>query len=108
MTRVRLGYIGSKVAEYPNEIVRDGDIIGVSWGTTMYNVACRLKSRALKGAQIVQPGGRALMMEKARHMPMKYWRNLPRLFSTIARYLPLPVIFGTKEVKEMVDQGSLY
>ncbi|MGL5270250.1 MAG: sugar-binding transcriptional regulator [Selenomonadaceae bacterium] len=96
-------YIGSKAAEYLNEIVRDGDIIGVSWGTTMYNVACRLKSRALKGAQIVQLKG-GVTDGKSTTYADEILEKFAKAFSTIARYLPLPVIFGTKEVKEMVDQ----
>ena len=96
-------YIGSKAAEYLNEIVRDGDIIGVSWGTTMYNVACRLKARALKGAQIVQLKG-GVTDGKSTTYADEILEKFAKAFSTIARYLPLPVIFGTKEVKEMVDQ----
>ena len=96
-------YIGSKAAEYLNEIVRDGDIIGVSWGTTMYNVACRLKSRPLQGAQIVQLKG-GVTDGKSTTYADEILEKFAKAFSTIARYLPLPVIFGTKEVKEMVDQ----
>lgn len=96
-------YIGSKAAEYLNEISRDGDIIGVSWGTTMYNVACRLKSRPLQGAQIVQLKG-GVTDGKSTTYADEILEKFAKAFSTIARYLPLPVIFGTKEVKEMVDQ----
>lgn len=96
-------YIGSKAAEYLNEIARDGDIIGVSWGTTMYNVACRLKSRPLQGAQIVQLKG-GVTDGKSTTYADEILEEFAKAFSTIARYLPLPVIFGTKEVKEMVDQ----
>ncbi len=96
-------YIGSKAAEYLNEIARDGDIIGVSWGTTMYNVACHLKSRPLQGAQIVQLKG-GVTDGKSTTYADEILEKFAKAFSTIARYLPLPVIFGTKEVKEMVDQ----
>ena len=50
-------YIGLKAAEYLDSIVRDGDIIGVGWGTTLYNMACSLIPRSLKGSQIVQLEG---------------------------------------------------
>ena len=46
--------ISMKAADYLYEIVKDGDIIGVSWGTTIYNMALNLKHKALKGVQIVQ------------------------------------------------------
>lgn len=69
----------------------------------MYNVACRLKSRALKGAQIVQLKG-GVTDGKSTTYADEILEKFAKAFSTIARYLPLPVIFGTKEVKEMVDQ----
>lgn len=49
--------ISMKAAEYLYEIAKDGDIIGVSWGTTIYKMALNLKHKALKGVQIVQLKG---------------------------------------------------
>ena len=50
-------YIGIKAAEYLDSIVQDGDIIGVGWGTTLYDMSCSLLPRVLKGSQIVQLEG---------------------------------------------------
>ena len=45
--------ISMKAADYLYEITfKDGDIIGVSWGTTIYNMALNLKHKALKGVQV--------------------------------------------------------
>ena len=35
--------ISIKAADYLHEIAKDGDIIGVCWGTTIYNMALNLK-----------------------------------------------------------------
>ena len=76
-------YIGQRGAAYINEIIQDGDII------------------PLKGAQIVQlEGGITLSTSEtyANEILEKFAKN----YETIAQYLPLPVLFDSKEVKEMV------
>ena len=98
-------YIGQKAAEYLDTIVQDQDIIGISWGTTMYHVACALQPRTLSGVQIVQLKGgtsHSRGMTHAYEILEKFARN----FSAEAHYLPLPVIFDTRELKEMVDGDS--
>lgn len=96
-------YIGIKAAEYLDSIVHDGDIIGVGWGTTLYNMSCSLKPKNLKGAQIVQLEG-GVTHSKWRNYAKDILENFSANYSTIAQYLPLPVIFDRREVKEMVDQ----
>ena len=84
-------YIGQRGAAYINEIIQDGDIIGVGWGTTLHSLSHQLIPHPLKGAQIVQLEGGNEILEK-------FAKN----YETIAQYLPLPVLFDSKEVKEMV------
>ena len=98
-------YIGIKAAEYIDDTVQDGDIIGVGWGTTMYKVACHLCGKSIKGAQIVQLKG-GVTYGKSRTYADEILERFAKAYATIARYLPLPVIFGSKEVKEMVDQDQ--
>lgn len=96
-------YLGARAADYINDIVKDGDIIGVSWGTTMYSVACHLKPKAVKGAQIVQLKG-GVSYSKGNIYADEIVERFAAAYSTIARYLPLPVIFESREIKEMVDR----
>lgn len=94
-------YIGISGAKYLNDIIQDGDIIGVGWGTTLNSLSHSLIPRPLKGAQIVQlEGGIPLTASEtyAHRILEKFSNN----YETIAQYLPLPVIFDSKEVKEMV------
>lgn len=82
-----------------NDIIQDGDIIGVGWGTTLNSLSHSLIPRPLKGAQIVQlEGGIPLTASEtyAHRILEKFSNN----YETIAQYLPLPVIFDSKEVKE--------
>lgn len=96
-------HIGAKAGEYLYEVVQDGDIIGVSWGTTMYSVATQLKAKAVKGAQIVQLKGGVSHSESKTYAD-EIVERFAAAFATIARYLPLPVIFDTPQIKQMVDQ----
>lgn len=96
-------HIGVKTADYLHEVVQDGDIIGVSWGTTMHHVAAHLKPKAVKGAQIVQLKGGVSHSESKTYAD-EIVERFAAAFSTIARYLPLPVIFDTPEIKDMVEQ----
>ena len=93
-------YIGQRGAEYINTIVQDGDIIGVGWGTTMHSLSHALLPKPLKGAQIVQlEGGITLAAETyATDILERFAKN----FETIAQHLPLPVLFDSKTVRDMV------
>lgn len=50
-------YIGQAAAAYVIELVKDGDTIGASWGSTMYQVALHLKSKSLNNSFVVQLNG---------------------------------------------------
>ena len=50
-------YIGITAARYLDSIIKDGDIIGVGWGTTLYNMSQALVPKAIKGSQVVQLEG---------------------------------------------------
>ncbi|MFC7678443.1 sugar-binding transcriptional regulator [Paenibacillus sp. GCM10028914] len=96
-------HISKKTAEYLHETVQDADIIGVTWGTTMHAVALQLQSKSVKGVEVVQLKG------GVSHSHVNtYAAEIVNLFAdayqTIARYLPLPVIFDSVVVKEMVEK----
>lgn len=94
-------YIGRRGAQYLDTIIEDGDIIGVGWGTTMHCLSHALLPRTLKGAQIVQlEGGITLSTGEtyANEIVARFAKN----YETFAQYLPLPVLFDSKVVKEMV------
>ena len=96
-------YIGITAARYLDSIIKDGDIIGVGWGTTLYNMSQALVPKALKGSQVVQLEGGVSHSEwnnYAREILESFAAN----FDTVAQYMPLPVIFDTKETKELVDK----
>ncbi len=96
-------HISKKAAEFIHEIVQDGDIIGVTWGTTMYAVALHLLSKPLKGVEVVQLKG-GVSHSQVNTYAAEIVNLFAEAFQTIARYLPLPVIFDSIEVKQMVEE----
>ncbi|AKN33426.1 RNA polymerase sigma70 [Clostridium carboxidivorans P7] len=96
-------YISKEAAEYLEKIVKNGDIIGVSWGTTMYEVAKRLTKKNVKGVEIVQLKG-GISHSKVNTYASETITLFAEAFETVPRYLPLPVIFDNAVVKQMVEE----
>lgn len=94
-------YIGRKGAEYLSSVVKDGDIIGVGWGTTMHYLSHSLTPHELKGAQIVQLEG-GITLSASETYATEILERFASNYKTVAQSLPLPVLFDSKEVRNMV------
>ena len=95
--------IGLKAADYLDSIASDGDIIGVGWGTTLHQMSHALHPKVLRGSQIIQLEGGVPLSDGttfANEILTRFSEN----YATIAQHLPLPVIFDTQVLKEMVYQ----
>ncbi len=97
--------ISIKAADYLYDTVKDRDIIGVSWGTTIYNTALNLKPKALKNAQIVQLKG-GISHSLSNTYAHEVVELFSEAFSTVGHYLPLPVMFDTFQTKELVENDK--
>lgn len=95
--------ISKEAALFLNNTVRDGDIIGVTWGTTMHAVALQLQSKPLKGVEVVQLKG-GVSHSQVNTYAAEIVNLFAEAYQTIPRYLPLPVIFDRIEVKQMVEE----
>lgn len=96
-------HISKKAADYLHETVQDKDIIGVTWGRTMYSVALQLQQKPVKGVEVVQLKGGVSHSHVNTHAAETV--NLfADAYHTIPRYLPLPVIFDSIELKQMVEE----
>ncbi|GAA0076065.1 DNA-binding transcriptional repressor DeoR [Clostridium sp. CTA-5] len=98
-------YISKRAAEYLEETVKNGDVIGVSAGTTMYEVAKKVKYKNVKGIEVVQLQGSVTDSEVN-----IYTSETVSIFAenlqAVPRYLPLPVIFDNSNIKQMVEKDS--
>jgi deoxyribonucleoside regulator len=96
-------HISKKAADFLYETVQDGDIIGVTWGTTMHAVALQLQSKPVKGVEVVQLKG-GVSHSQVNTYAAEIVNLFAEAYQTLARYLPLPVIFDSVEVKQMVEE----
>ncbi|APC40180.1 sugar-binding transcriptional regulator [Clostridium estertheticum] len=96
-------YISKEAAEYLQGTIKNGDIIGVSWGTTMYEVAKRLMPQSVKGIEVVQLKG-GISHSDVNTYASETIALFAEAFKTVPRYLPLPVIFDNAIVKQMVEE----
>ncbi|MBS4179406.1 sugar-binding transcriptional regulator [Lederbergia citrea] len=89
-------------AKYLYEVVKDGDVLGVTWGTTMHRVALQLKQKPVKGVEVIQlKGGVGHSHVNTYESETVYL--FAEAFNTIPRYLPLPVIVDNPMVKEVIE-----
>lgn len=95
-------FLGEAAADYLHELVEDGDSIAVTWGTTLYEVAVRLKSRHVKGVRVVQLNGGVSHTEVN-----TYAYEIAQLFGsayhTAPYYIPLPAIVDHPVVKRTIE-----
>ncbi|WP_026293842.1 sugar-binding transcriptional regulator [Saccharibacillus kuerlensis] len=95
--------VAAAAAEYLEETIQDGDIIGITWGTTMHALALSLKHKPVRGVEIVQLKG-GVSHSQVPTYAAETANLFAEAFGTIARYLPLPVIFDSFELKRMVEE----
>ncbi|MBJ3848335.1 RNA polymerase subunit sigma-70, partial [Salmonella enterica subsp. enterica serovar Corvallis] len=96
-------YLSRFGAEYMHGAVKDGDIVGVSWGTTMYQIAQNMQPKQVKGAEVVQLKG-GISHSSVNTYSSETIQLFAEAFQTMPRYLPLPVVFDNPEDKQMVEQ----
>lgn len=96
-------YISKEAAQFLNDTVMDGDIIGVTWGTTMHAVALQLQPKSVKGVEVVQLKG-GVSHSQVSTYAAEIVNLFANAFQTVARHLPLPVIFDRIEVKQVVEE----
>lgn len=111
-----LNKLSNALSRYLNIIVEDNDIIGVSWGTTLYLCSANLKVfEEVKNIRVVQMCGAISMTDKdiyASEIPKKFadaFKGTPYL-------LPLPAvvddikvknaIIKDKNINEILDMGK--
>jgi len=94
--------ITKKAADVLGDYVNDGDIVGVTWGTTMYHIAKKLEKKPVKGVEVIQLNG-GISYSKTNTYASETVNMFAEAFNTIPRYLPLPVIFDNPQVKQMVE-----
>lgn len=94
--------LGEKAAEYLYDIVKDGDMIGVTWGTTLYNVGCQLKQKFVKDVKVVQLKG-GISHSETKTYYTEILDLFGKAFNTAPIHLPLPAIVDHVVVKQAME-----
>jgi deoxyribonucleoside regulator len=95
-------YLGEKAAAYLNEIVKDDDIIGVTWGTTLYHIAIELKQKFVKNVKVVQLKGGVSHAETNTYASEILYL-FGQAYNTTPHNLPLPAIVDHVVVKQAME-----
>ena len=93
--------LGAAAANYLLEIIKDGDIIGVSWGTTINEVINHLPSRVNKEIQVVQitGGSHQLSINLNCH---DITRRFAGIFGAEPHLLYAPAILDSKDLYSLL------
>lgn len=83
--------LGKAAAHYIGEIVQNGDIIGATWGTTLFEVAQNVKPKNVKGVTVVQLNG-GVSYSETNTYAAEILNYLSAAFNTVPHFLPLPAV----------------
>ena len=97
--------LGILTADYIQQIVEPGDIIGVSWGRTIFEVSKHLTKSHLQDVSVVQLKGGVSQSAKPTYS-YETIENFAQAFNTEPILLNLPVIFDSQMVKETIETDS--
>ncbi|MEH7546801.1 MULTISPECIES: sugar-binding transcriptional regulator [Bacillaceae] len=95
-------YLGEMAANYLEGIVKDDDIIGVTWGTTLYHIAIELRQKFVKNVKVVQLKGGVSHAETNTYASEILYL-FGKAFNTTPLNLPLPAIVDHVVVKQAME-----
>ncbi|MEX3610821.1 sugar-binding domain-containing protein [Rothia sp. LK2588] len=91
--------LGRTAAHLLEELVREGDTVGISWSNTVAEVAAALTPQPVAGVKIVQLRGDVPGNAKARQIATTY-RQFADAFDAPAHMFHAPSVFATFEEKQ--------
>lgn len=93
--------IGSAAASYLYRTVKEGDMIGVTWGTTLQAMLDSIQPKSIKNLHIVQALGGVGPPEAKAHAA-DISRRLSQLLNAKLTLLPTPGIVGSVQAKNVL------
>ncbi|MEX2461785.1 MAG: sugar-binding transcriptional regulator [Paenibacillaceae bacterium] len=95
-------YIGEAAANYIDRIVKDNDIIAVSWGTTLYQVARQIQRKTVKNVVVVQLNG-GVSYSEVNTYASEIIQLFGNAFHVNPHFLNLPAIVDHILVKQAIQ-----
>lgn len=98
--------IGRAAAQCLVEMVSDGDVLGIAWGTTIYEMLNSLPSSVeKKNIKVVQTTG-GLSQVSINYDSVKICRQLAEIFNAKSYQMYAPAIFDNEETRELMLSES--
>lgn len=99
-----LQQVGEAAARYLNSILKNGDVIGFSWGETIYECAKALPKRDdLKDMIAVQMCGGVSNIKRNVYVS-EITKAFSAMLNSAGYVLPFPAIVDDKKIKEAIDK----
>lgn len=97
--------LGRAVSQFLGEIVMDGDVIGVSWGTTLHFVVQHLEKYAVKYIKVVQLNG-GVTKNYLSTQSTTIMEGFVEAFNAVPYMLPVPTIVDTIDLARALAADS--
>ncbi|HJV17864.1 MAG TPA: sugar-binding transcriptional regulator [Bacillales bacterium] len=91
--------LGEAAASYLNEIVKNKDVIGITWGTSLYQLVNKIKPKNVKDISIVQLNG-GISYSETNTYASEIMSCLADAFNTIPHFLQVPAVVDHMDVKK--------
>ena len=99
-----LQQVGEAAARYLNQIIQSGDVIGFSWGETVYECAKALQKREdLKDIIAIQMCGGVSNLKRNVYVS-EITKSFSVMLNSAGYMLPFPAIVDNKQVKSVIDK----
>ncbi len=102
VVKKRLGFAASRLLD---ELVQEGEIVGVSWGTTMHQVALQLSDKFYKNLTVVQLNG-GISRAEFDTRATETVRIIGEKLHARTFLLPLPAIVENEQVKKAILEDN--
>lgn len=97
--------LGDRAAKYLHSIVRDGDIIATSWGTTLHEVAESIPPKRVRGVKVVQCNGGIGRSNVSAHAN-EIMNRISQAFNALSYFFLSPAIVEDKQIAELLQNES--
>jgi deoxyribonucleoside regulator len=93
--------LGEVSAGYLNDIVQSGDTIGITWGTTLFQLVKNLQPKNVKDVTVVQLNG-GVSYSESNTYASEIINGLANAFHTTPHFLPVPAVVDHIVVKQAI------
>jgi deoxyribonucleoside regulator len=97
--------LGEAAARFLERHLRAGDIVGLAWGSTLYQMVRQLRSRRINRVKVVQLNGSLVRNTHVSHAEYIV-QHTAQVFGGESIMLAAPLMMDTRAIKESVLQDS--